>query len=85
MPCGRPPSQPTARHRLDRLVEFAHPVGHNAGTMSGAASQVKNNPPRASKRAEGEVVATVTFIYDHHSHDVTNKLITLQHDSNLLC
>ncbi|MDG6220054.1 MAG: nickel-responsive transcriptional regulator NikR [Candidatus Thermoplasmatota archaeon] len=34
-------------------------------------------------KAGGEVVGTITFLYDHHRSDITNKLISLQHDSTL--
>jgi len=31
------------------------------------------------ERAEGEVVGTVTLVYDHHVHDLSDKLTDLQH------
>lgn len=30
---------------------------------------------------EGEQVATLTLIYDHHRHELVQKLVELQHDS----
>lgn len=31
-------------------------------------------------RAEGEFIATISFIYEHHTGDVTEKLTHIQHD-----
>ncbi|MGQ9730549.1 MAG: nickel-responsive transcriptional regulator NikR [Candidatus Zipacnadales bacterium] len=32
------------------------------------------------QQAEAEVVGTVTIVYDHHDHDVEQRLTELQHD-----
>ncbi len=32
------------------------------------------------EEGSGEVIGTLTFIYDHHEGDVNNRLINLQHD-----
>ncbi|MBA3044584.1 MAG: nickel-responsive transcriptional regulator NikR [Candidatus Thermoplasmatota archaeon] len=32
---------------------------------------------------QGEVVGIVTMVYDHHTSDTVNKLLTLQHDSHV--
>ena len=33
---------------------------------------------------KGEAVGTVTIVYDHHQHDLTRKLTSLQHDFHTL-
>ena len=38
-------------------------------------------------RGEGDVIGTVTIVYDHHQRDLTDKLIEIQHGHfiNTLC
>jgi CopG family nickel-responsive transcriptional regulator len=37
----------------------------------------------AWKSGKGHVVGVVTMVYDHHTSDVVNKLLALQHDSHI--
>jgi len=32
------------------------------------------------RQAEGSFIATISFLYDHHTGDVTEKLTSIQHD-----
>ena len=34
------------------------------------------------EEGSGDVVGTLTMVYDHHAGDVTDKLLNLQHDSH---
>lgn len=36
---------------------------------------------RRWEQAEGEVVGTITLVYDHHVHDVEEALTNIQHDA----
>lgn len=37
----------------------------------------------AWESGKGQVVGVVTMVYDHHTSDVVNKLLALQHDSHI--
>ena len=37
----------------------------------------------AWKSGKGEVVGVVTLVYDHHTSDVVNKLLELQHEAKI--
>ena len=37
----------------------------------------------AWESGKGEVVGVVTMVYDHHTSDVVNKLLALQHDAKV--
>lgn len=38
---------------------------------------------KAWESGKGEIVGVVTMVYDHHTSDVVNKLLALQHDANI--
>lgn len=37
----------------------------------------------AWEKGKGDIVAVVTMVYDHHTSDTVNKLLALQHDSQV--
>jgi CopG family nickel-responsive transcriptional regulator len=44
------------------------------------SSMVEN----AWESGNGEIVGVVTMVYDHHTSEVVNKLLALQHDSDIV-
>ena len=44
------------------------------------SSMVEN----AWESGKGEIVGVVTMVYDHHTSEVVNKLLALQHDSDIV-
>ena len=34
------------------------------------------------EKVEGEVAGTLTIVYDHHKHDLSRKLVQIQHDDH---
>ena len=32
------------------------------------------------EKEQGELIGTITLIYDHHAHDLSEKLVSVQHD-----
>ncbi|MCK4717212.1 MAG: ribbon-helix-helix protein, CopG family, partial [Thermoplasmata archaeon] len=72
--------EPKLLEAFDRLIEK-----EGYGNRSEAIRDVlrKHLMDVGKEDVKGEMVGTITFIYDHHRYDVTNRLIELQHASPL--
>jgi CopG family nickel-responsive transcriptional regulator len=70
----------------DLLEEFDGQIERMGyGNRSKAIADLIRNSmvENAWESGAGEVVGVVTMIYDHHTSDVVNSLLELQHDSHL--
>jgi CopG family nickel-responsive transcriptional regulator len=63
--------------RFDRLIQQK---GY-ANRSEAVRDLVRNHlVEKEWEQVRGEVVGTVTLVYDHHVHDLSDKLTDLQHD-----
>jgi CopG family nickel-responsive transcriptional regulator len=68
---------------LERFDAQIEEMGY--GNRSKAIADLIRNSmvESAWKSGKGQVVGVVTMVYDHHTSDVVNKLLALQHDSHI--
>jgi CopG family nickel-responsive transcriptional regulator len=68
--------EPELLERFDRLIGR-----QGYGSRSDAIRRMVNEylVDREWQMGKGEVVGTITLIYDHHVHDLSDKLTDLQH------
>ncbi len=68
---------------LDRFDRENERMGY--GNRSKAIADLIRNSmvENAWESGKGEIVGVVTMVYDHHTSDVVNRLLELQHDSDI--
>ncbi len=70
----------------DLLERFDAQIdGMGYGNRSKAIADLIRNSmvDTAWESGEGQIVGVVTMVYDHHTSEVVNKLLGLQHDSHI--
>ena len=68
---------PDLLHKFDKLIEEKGYANRSEAVRDLVREHLVQKEWEGVK---GEVVGTVTLVYDHHVHDLSDKLTDLQHD-----